>query len=159
MWRGRSTTKAFPPSKRRPKVTSKSLKPIRSGSRAYAAGSGLGKHSNRCLHAPVIHDVRHYYSESVLVFLTLLIGTIFYSFQEGWGLIDAFYFSVTTLTTVGLGDPAPATPVGKLFTVGYILSGLGLIAGFINAIAAENLSSRTRRPRNAGDQEEDTGDV
>jgi voltage-gated potassium channel len=93
-----------------------------------------------------------------LVVLTLLIGTIFYSYQEGWGLIDAFYFSVTTLTTVGFGDPAPTTPVGKLFTVFYILSGLGLIAAFINAIAAENLSSRTRRRRNEGDQE-DTGEA
>src|SRR4051794_37763271 len=86
----------------------------------------------------------------ILVFLTLLIGTIFYSFQEGWGLIDAFYFSVTTLTTVGLGDLSPTTPVGKLFTVGYIFSGLGLIAGFINAIAEDNLSRRTRRSRNGG---------
>ena len=90
----------------------------------------------------------------ILVFLTLLTGTIFYSLQEGWSLIDAFYFSVTTLTTVGLGDPTPTTPIGKLFTVGYILSGLGLIAGFINAIAAENLSRRTRRLRNEGDQED-----
>src|SRR4051794_887633 len=94
-----------------------------------------------------------------LVFLTLLTGTIFYSVQEGWGLIDAFYFSVTTLTTVGFGDPAPTTPVGKLFTVGYILSGLGLIAAFINAIAAENLSSRTGSPRNEEHQEQDTGAV
>jgi voltage-gated potassium channel len=95
----------------------------------------------------------------LLVFLTLLIGTIFYSYQEGWGLIDAFYFSVTTLTTVGFGDPAPTTPVGKLFTVGYILSGLGLIAGFINAIAEEHASSRTRRRRNEGDQEDTTGEA
>jgi voltage-gated potassium channel len=94
----------------------------------------------------------------ILVFLTLLIGTIFYSYQEGWGLIDAFYFSVTTLTTVGFGDLAPTTPVGKLFTVAYILSGLGLIAGFINAIAAESLSSRTRGRRNEGDQQ-DTGNA
>ena len=94
----------------------------------------------------------------ILVFLTLLIGTIFYSYQEGWGLIDAFYFSVTTLTTVGFGDPAPTTPIGKLFTVGYIFSGLGLIAAFINAIAAENLSRRARGQRNEGDQE-DTGDT
>ena len=94
-----------------------------------------------------------------LVFLTLLIGTIFYSYQEGWGLIDAFYFSVTTLTTVGFGDLAPTTPVGKLFTVVYIFSGLGLIAAFINAIAAENLSSRTRRRGNDGDQEDTTGEA
>jgi Ion channel len=37
----------------------------------------------------------------VLVFFTLLTGTIFYSVQEGWSLIDAFYFSVTTLASVG----------------------------------------------------------
>jgi len=84
----------------------------------------------------------------------LLIGTVFYHLQERWSLIDAFYFSVTTLTTVGYGDLAPTTSIGKLFTVGYIFSGLGLIAGFINAIAAENLSRRrTGRRRNGGDQE------
>jgi voltage-gated potassium channel Kch len=95
----------------------------------------------------------------LLVFLTLLTGTIFYSLQEGWTLIDAFYFSVTTLTTVGFGEPAPTTPVGKLFTVGYILSGLGLIAAFINSVAEENLSSRTRRQRNERDQEDTTGEA
>jgi len=98
------------------------------------------------------------YWRKLLVILTLSAGTIFYSHQEGWGVIDAFYFSVTTLTTVGFGDLAPTTPIGKLFTVGYIFSGLGLIAGFINAIAAENLSRQTRRRRNEGDQE-DTGDA
>jgi voltage-gated potassium channel len=95
----------------------------------------------------------------LLVFLTLLTGTIFYSYQEGWTLIDAFYFSVTTLTTVGLGDPAPTTPVGKLFTVGYIFSGLGLIAAFINSVAEENLTRGRRRQRNEGDQEGTTGEA
>jgi len=37
-----------------------------------------------------------------LVVITLLGGTIFYSTIEGWSIVDAFYFSVTTLTTVGL---------------------------------------------------------
>jgi voltage-gated potassium channel len=89
-----------------------------------------------------------------LVFFTLLIGTIFYSLQEGWSLVDTLYFSVTTLTTVGLGDLAPTTTIGKLFTVGYIFSGLGLIAGFLNTIATETLS----RQRNEEDRE-DTGTV
>src|SRR5829696_6836723 len=89
----------------------------------------------------------------LLVFLTFLIGTVSYSLQEGWGLIDAFYFSDTTATTGGFADPAPTTPVGKRFTVFYILRGLGLIAAFINAIAAEKLRSRTRRRGNEGDQE------
>jgi voltage-gated potassium channel len=89
-----------------------------------------------------------------LVFFTLLAGTIFYSSVEGWSLVDAFYFSVTTLTTVGLGDLSPATTIDKLFTVIYIFSGLGLLAGFINSIATETLS----RQRNEEDQE-GTGDV
>ena len=45
-----------------------------------------------------------------LVFFTLLSGTNFYTLEEGWSIVDAFYFSVTTLTTVGLGDLAPTRP-------------------------------------------------
>jgi voltage-gated potassium channel len=80
----------------------------------------------------------------VLVFFTLLSGTIFYSLQAGWSIVDAFYFSVTTLTTVGLGDLAPTTTVGKLFTVFYIFAGLSLVLGFIDTLAKETFRSRTR---------------
>lgn len=93
----------------------------------------------------------------VLVFFTLLSGTIFYSLQEGWSMVDAFYFSVTTLTTVGLGDLAPTTTVGKLFTVFYILAGLSLVLGFIETLAKETLRSRTRRGGNGEGQEDAPG--
>jgi len=93
----------------------------------------------------------------VLVFFTLLSGTIFYSLQEGWSVVDAFYFSATTLTTVGLGDLAPTPTIGKLFTVVYIFTGLGLIAGFINTIGREDLSRRARRRRRNEEDQEDTG--
>src|SRR5215217_8571669 len=89
-----------------------------------------------------------------LVIITLLSGTLFYSQVEGWSVVDALYFSVTTLTTVGLGDLAPTTTIGKLFTVVYIFSGLGLIAGFITTIGMETLSRRARRQRNDADQED-----
>lgn len=39
---------------------------------------------------------------------------------------------MTTLATVGLGDLAPATDAGKLFTVMSILTGLGLLVSFLN---------------------------
>lgn len=90
----------------------------------------------------------------VLVFFTLLSGTIFYSLQEGWGIVDAFYFSVTTLTTVGLGDLAPTTIVGKLFTVFYIFAGLGLVLGFIDTLAKETFRSRATG-RDIGEGQED----
>src|SRR5215212_9749151 len=76
-----------------------------------------------------------------LVFFTLLSGTIFYSIAEGWSLVDALYFSVTTLTTVGFGDLSPSTTVGKLFTVIYIFAGLSLVLGFIEIVAKETFRS------------------
>lgn len=82
-------------------------------------------------------------SLTFLVLVTLLGGTIFYSLEEGWSVVDAFYFSVTTLTTVGLGDLAPETTMGKLFTVVYIFAGIGIILGFIDAISKESLRNRT----------------
>jgi hypothetical protein len=76
-----------------------------------------------------------------LVVLLLLGGTAFYSVVEDWNPLDAFYFSVTTLTTVGLGDLAPKTAPGKLCTVLYIFVGLGIVGGFINTLARESWST------------------
>lgn len=66
--------------------------------------------------------------------ITILIGTVFYHFVEDLRWIDALYFSVVTLTTVGYGDFSPQTDIGKLFTVAYILNGIGIIFAFINAL-------------------------
>lgn len=67
--------------------------------------------------------------------LILISGTVFYHTAEQWGWLDSFYFSVTTLTTVGYGDLHPTSDLSKLFTVMYIFIGLGAILGFINALA------------------------
>jgi len=61
---------------------------------------------------------------------------------EGWSLLDAFYFSVMTLTTVGYGDFSPSTTAGKLFTIVYIFVGIGIILGFLNLIADRSLEGR-----------------
>lgn len=57
-----------------------------------------------------------------------------YRWLEGWSTINALYFSVVTLATVGFGDLHPTTDVAKLFTVVYILFGLGVIAAFISEL-------------------------
>ncbi|MBW4548234.1 MAG: ion transporter [Symplocastrum torsivum CPER-KK1] len=41
--------------------------------------------------------------------------------------LDAFYFSVVTMTTVGFGDVTPTSEVGRLMTVLMILTGIALI--------------------------------
>jgi voltage-gated potassium channel len=84
----------------------------------------------------------------------LVSGTTFYSFAENWSVVDAFYFSVTTLTTVGFGDPAPTTTLGKLFTVLYIFVGLGIIGGFINVLAKHTIALRRGREGDGEGQED-----
>lgn len=71
----------------------------------------------------------------VLALITLLAGTIFYANVEGWSALDAAYFSVVTLTTIGYGDLAPGTDLGKVFTIAYSLTGIGIIAGFVTSLA------------------------
>ena len=88
------------------------------------------------------------------VLLMLFAGTVFYSLEEGWSVVDAFYFSVTTLTTVGLGDLTPKTTLGKLFTVVYIFAGLGIIVGFIDTVAKETMGRQARRIGSEGSQED-----
>jgi voltage-gated potassium channel Kch len=70
-----------------------------------------------------------------VVILVLLVGTVFYHFNEGWSWLDSLYFSVITLTTVGYGDFSPKTDFGKVFTMIYIVVGLGILAGFISLVA------------------------
>jgi voltage-gated potassium channel len=62
------------------------------------------------------------------------IGTVFYHYVEKWFWIGAAYFSVITISTAGFENYSPATDLGKLFTIGYVISGVGVILGFINAV-------------------------
>jgi hypothetical protein len=79
--------------------------------------------------------IRQFRFVAGIAFVTLLTGAVFYHFVEDLRWIDSFYFCVVTLATVGYGDIAPHTDAGKLFTIFYILVGVGIIGGFINLLA------------------------
>ena len=69
----------------------------------------------------------------------------FYWRVEECSPLDALYFSVVTLTTVGYGDLAPATAAGKIFTILYIFVGIGIILGFVNAVAERSMERRKQK--------------
>lgn len=78
----------------------------------------------------------------------ILIASIFYSYVEGWRLLDLVYFSVITLATVGYGDFSPKTDAGKIFTIIYVFCGLGVFVATATSIADVILKDQ-------GDDEDD----
>ena len=75
----------------------------------------------------------------------LATGTVFYSLVEGWDPLDALYFSVTTLATVGYGDLAPTTDLGKLFTIFFVLAGVGVVVVFASEVARATIRRTEER--------------
>ncbi|MCD9149272.1 potassium channel family protein [Pseudophaeobacter sp. MA21411-1] len=82
----------------------------------------------------------------VLASAILLSGALFYHSVEGWSWTDSLYFSVTTISTVGLGDLSPQTQIGKLFTVLYIFVGVGVFVAVFTQFARALLDSEINMP-------------
>jgi voltage-gated potassium channel len=110
------------------------------------------------------HDSQ-FVSLAFLAAVAIVSGTGFYSLVEGLRVIDALYFSIVTLTTVGYGDFAPRTDVGKLFTAVYVLVGVGILLAFVATVAARvsqmpllpppktpTAASRRRQSRSHGEE-------
>ena len=65
---------------------------------------------------------------ALLLFLIILAGgTLGYVVIEGWQPWDAFYMTVTTITTVGYREIHPLSRQGQVFTIVLILSGVGTV--------------------------------
>jgi hypothetical protein len=77
--------------------------------------------------------------------LLMLVGMVFYHQVEGWGWLDALYFSVITLSTVGYGDFSPTTSASKIFTMVYILLGLSIFASFAGMLVQERAEIQKQR--------------
>ena len=59
----------------------------------------------------------------LLLVFSLVYGTVGYVVIEGFGVLDALYMTVTTLTTVGFGEIRPLDAGGRIFTLSLIAVG------------------------------------
>lgn len=76
----------------------------------------------------------------------LALGTVVYHWLEGWSYLDSLYFCVISLATVGYGDLTPTMPVTKMFTIVYIVNGIGILLTLFDRIRVV----RTRRVEDNG---------
>ncbi len=74
-------------------------------------------------------------------------GTIFYHYFMPLKWLDALYFSVITITTVGYGDIHPTNDITKIFTIFYVLIGVGIIAASLNIIVRAAAQRRIEKQK------------
>jgi len=95
--------------------------------RAIAVLQGKYQHANAAS-ARLEEDLQLFYRSEVerwlrvyglLIPMYFALGILAYGHLEGWNPLDAIYFLVATVTTVGYGDYSPATRPGRLLTCFY----------------------------------------
>lgn len=62
----------------------------------------------------------------------ILIGTFWYWRVEGWSLVESFYMTVITLTTVGFLEVQPMGDRGRIFTTVLIFLGIAAVSYIAN---------------------------
>lgn len=75
---------------------------------------------------------------------TVLAGTLGFVHIEGMHILDALYFSIVTISTVGYGDIHPMSQEGKLLAIVIIIAGGGTFFGIL-ASGAESVLSRREK--------------
>ncbi len=71
----------------------------------------------------------------ILLTVSLLTGVAGFSFFENHNVLDAFYLTVLTISTVGFETLKPMSDGGKLFTSFYIILNIGIFAYVVSIFA------------------------
>jgi potassium channel subfamily K len=94
--------------------------------------------------------LKRYITSISLVLISIIIGTCFYSFVFDIGservgserVLDAFYMTCITMTSVGYGDYSPQTQGGRLFGIFWILFGTLVVVNVATDLADTFLAAK-----------------
>ena len=91
---------------------------------------------------------------ALLVLLLLLLGggAFFYREVEGWSILDAIYFCIMTMSTVGYGDLVPTSPFSKIFTMVFTVLSIGIFAAAVSKVVQLILERRKARLQDRANQ-------
>lgn len=80
----------------------------------------------------------------LIILLTYIVGASCMMSIEGWSPLDAFYWSIVTISTVGFGDIYPVTDSGKVFTIFFALFGCIFMAKGLTSITQYSAMRRSK---------------
>lgn len=85
----------------------------------------------------------------IVIFALLTLGTLVYHFSEGWTWLNSLYFATISLTSRGYSSMYPTHWFSIIFSVFYLISGVGIIIytistfiGFYTAFYKQSLSKK-----------------
>ena len=73
-------------------------------------------------------ELKPFRAPLILIILINLFGTFGYIIIDNFSLLDAIYQTGITFTTVGFGEIAPISPLGRLFTIFLIIAGFAVFS-------------------------------
>ncbi|MEA1910641.1 MAG: bacteriohemerythrin [Spirochaetota bacterium] len=80
-------------------------------------------------------------SNKIRIFIILFVFTVgtlgFYIIEGTWTILEAFYMTIITITTVGYGEVKPLSPHGQIFTIFFIILGLSTAAILASELAKQ----------------------
>ena len=91
---------------------------------------------------PISQDLHRVVLFTLLLGVLLAVGTIGYTWIEGWPASQSLYMTVITMTTVGYEEVEPLSEAGRRFTIGLIFSGLVKISVGISILTSTLIESR-----------------
>jgi voltage-gated potassium channel len=82
------------------------------------------------------HPLSRLWRTVLLLTLVVLIGALGYHRLAGTGYLDSFYMAIITLFTVGFRELGDVNSATKLFTIFYLITGLGIATYAISSLTA-----------------------
>ena len=77
-----------------------------------------------------------------LLIAVVAVGTLGYVAIEGWSWFDAFYMTITTITTIGGGEPQPMSVGGRWWTIAVVAIGFGVLTYTLLQLLSFTLEGR-----------------
>jgi voltage-gated potassium channel len=80
------------------------------------------------------HPLRRFRLPAALLAVVIVYGMLGYMLIEGWGLLDSFYMTIITISTVGYSEVNKLSDAGRIFTSTLIVVGVGtMLYGFASS--------------------------